>query len=95
MAQVDRATGADVDHLLKWATAGWEELTDVEREIDGWDLVDQLVFLEEWPLEEERLRRLADLAQTGSLTGDQCARYEDLLRLVARQRPIIERLLRS
>jgi hypothetical protein len=95
VAQVDRATRHDVDHLLKWSTVAWQELTEVEREIDGWDLIDQLVFLEEWPLEEERLRRLADLAQTGSLTGDQCARYEELLRLVARQRPIIERLLRS
>jgi hypothetical protein len=22
----------DVDHLLKWAVGGWEELTEVERE---------------------------------------------------------------
>jgi hypothetical protein len=68
MVQVDRATRADIDHLLKWAVASWEELTEVEREIDTWDLIDQIVFIEEWPLEEERLRRLAKHAQANDLT---------------------------
>jgi hypothetical protein len=95
MVQVDRATRADIDHLLKWAVAGWEELTEVEREIDAWDLIDQIVFIEEWPLEEERLRRLAKHAQANDLTEAQRVRYENLLKLVERQRPIIERLLRT
>ena len=71
MAQVDRATRADVDHLLKWAIAAWEELAEVEREIDSWDLIQQIVYIEEWPLEEERLRRLAEHARAGDLTETQ------------------------
>ena len=92
MAQADRATRADVDHLLNWAVSGWEGLTEIECEIDSWDLIDQIVFIEEWPLEEERVRRLASLAQMGAFTDSQRARYEALLMLVARQRPIINRL---
>jgi hypothetical protein len=53
------------------------------------------VFFEEWPLEEERLKRLARHAQAGDLTEAQCERYQDLLKLVEERRPIIERLLRS
>ncbi len=43
----DRAARANVDHHLKWAFASWEELPWVEREIDSWDLIAQLVFTEE------------------------------------------------
>jgi hypothetical protein len=92
VAHVDRATHVDIDHLLDRAIAGWEELTEAEQEIDGWDLIDQIVFIEEWPLEEERLRRLARHAQADDLTGEQRLRYEELLCLVERQRPIIDRL---
>jgi hypothetical protein len=95
VVQVDRATRADIDHLLKWAVAAWEGLTEVEQEIDSWDLIDQIVFIEEWPLEEERLRRLAEHARANGMTEAQRIRYEDLLRLVERQRPIIERLRRT
>jgi predicted NUDIX family NTP pyrophosphohydrolase len=96
VAQVDRLTvEEDVNHLLAWAIAAWEELPEVEREIDTWDLEDQIVFIEEWPLEERRLRELAEYAQAGALTTGQRARYERLLKLVEERRPIIERLLRS
>jgi hypothetical protein len=95
VAQVGSAVRSDIDRLLARAAAGWEELTEVEREIDSWDLMDQLVFIEEWPLEEERLRRLAAYAQAGELTEEQRACYERLLELVERQRPIIERLQRT
>jgi predicted NUDIX family NTP pyrophosphohydrolase len=92
VAQVRRHHDYELDLLLDRAIAAWQELTDVEREIDGWDLVDQLVFIEEWPLEEERLRRLADLDRADAFTKSQRRHYERLLRLVERQRPIIDRL---
>lgn len=95
MAQVDRATRADVDHLLKWATAAWKELPEVEREIDSWDLLAQLVFTEEWPIEEDRLLRLAQLARSGEFTETQHARYRELLSLVERNRPVLERIMQG
>lgn len=60
MAQVDRATRADVDHLLKWATAAWKELPEVEREIDSWDLLAQLVFTEAQRARYRELLKLVD-----------------------------------
>ena len=95
MAQVRQATEADVDHVLGRAVAAWEALPDVEREIDGWDLIDQIVFLEEWPIEEDRLLWLAEHVRAGDFTEAQSTRYRDLLKVVDRHRPIIERLMRS
>jgi predicted NUDIX family NTP pyrophosphohydrolase len=92
VAQVRRHHDYELDLQLDRAIAAWQELAEVEHEIDGWDLVDQLVFIEEWPLEEERLRRLAESDRTGAFTKSQRGLYERLLRLVASQRPIIDRL---
>ena len=95
MAQVDRATRAHVDHLLKWAFGAWESLPTVEQEIDTWDLLDQLVLTEEWQIQEDRLCRLAELARAGDFTETQRLRYQELLNLVERNRPIIERIMRG
>lgn len=95
MAQVDRATHADVDWLLERAFASWEELPWVEREIDSWDLIAQLVFTEEWQIQEDRLSRLAQCVQSNDFTDAQRVRYEKLLMLVEQHRPIIERIMRG
>jgi hypothetical protein len=75
--------------------SAWEELPAVEREIDSWRLEDQIVFLEEWPLEEERLRRLMEIERAGAFSPGQRRLYQRLLRLVEQRRPIIERLLKT
>jgi hypothetical protein len=93
VAQVDRSTHNDVDHLLERAFGAWQSLADVEREIDTWDLRDQLVFVEEWPLEEMRLQRLAAYARDGALDTAQRAQYLRLLALVKRNRPVAKRLV--
>jgi hypothetical protein len=95
MAQVSHPTQADLDHDLERAMSAWSGLVEVEQEIDGWDLIDQIVYLQEWQIQEDRLRRLAAHAEAGALSEEQCVRYRGLLRLVAVRRPIIERLLRS
>jgi hypothetical protein len=95
VTQVDRATHADVGWLLERAFASWEELPWVEREIDSWDLIAQLVFTEEWQIQEDLLSRLAELVRTGDFSKAQCARYQELLKLVERHRPIIERIMRG
>ena len=95
MAQVDRVTRANVDHLLKWAFAAWESLPTVEQEIDTWDLLDQLVFTEEWPIQEDRLLRLSQLAQSREFTEEQSARYRELLSLVEQNRPVLDRIMQG
>lgn len=95
MAYVDRAAPADLDHLLDRAFAAWEGLAEVECEIESWDPEDQIAFVEEWPLEDERLQRLAKYAGEGLLSERQYVRYQLLLKLVERSRPIAERLTRT
>ena len=95
MAQVGHATHADIDHLLERASAAWDGLAEVEQEIDSWDLIDQIVYIEEWPIQEDRLKRLAEHARAGGFTEAQRLRYQVLLRLVEEHRPIIERIMRS
>jgi hypothetical protein len=95
MAQVAQGTHRQIEHLLARAFAEWEEVPAVETEIDGWDLLDQIVYVEEWTLAEERLLRLERFAAEGALTDAQAVRYNDLKRLVAQNRPIIERLRAS
>ena len=96
MAKVTRRTvGEDVDRLLEMGLYHWTRLPEVEREIGGWPLIDQLDFVVELPLEETRLDRLRAHAERGEMAEGQRARYEELLRLVDANRPIAERLGRS
>lgn len=95
MAQVSEAIQAHIDLMLDIATSQWQSLPEVESEIDSWDLLDQLVFIEEWPLEEMRLEQLERHARDGNLLPEQAARYEALKQLVALHRPIIQRLQNS
>ena len=95
MAQVSPATRTDVDHLLERAASAWDGLLEVDREIDTWDWIDQIVYLEEWQIQEDRLSRLAEHARAGDFDDEQARRYRALQQLVAERRPILERLLRS
>jgi len=96
MAQQVASTIHDrINRLLDLSIARWDSLPEVEAEIDGWDLLEQIDFVEEWTLEEERLKRLEGFAAAGLLTPDQDARYEQLKRLVTQNRPIIARLRAS
>lgn len=67
----------------------------MESEIDSWDLVDQLTYIEGWPPQEQQLKRLEWYAREGHMTGEQLARFEDLKKVVARNRPIIRALRES
>ena len=95
MAQVRPTVEQQVDWMLERSLAAWRGLPEVEAEIDGWDQIDQIVFIEEWPIEEDRLTTLAQCASQGTLTPDQMARYDELKRVVERNRPIIRRLQES
>ncbi len=92
MAQVAQTAQQRIDHLLESAFSEWGELPEIEAAIDRWDQLEQMTFIEEWALAEERLKRLARCAATDTLSHEQQARYNALLRVVAWNRPIIERL---
>ena len=95
MAQVTEAISRRVEVLLARSSEAWRRLPRVEVEIAGWDLLDRIDFVEEWPIEEQRLNELERYAEAGVLTPEQSDRYAELKRLVERNRPIIHRLRRS
>ena len=95
MVDVSPAVEQRIDRMLDRLLSRWRRLPEVEAEIDGWDLVDQVDFVEEWPTEEHRLAELERLIDQGTLTPSQLARYEELRRLIEQNRPIIRRLQES
>jgi len=95
MAQVVRTVHKRIDRILSILEEQWGRLPEVETEIDEWDLIDQIVFIEEWPLEEQRLDQMQVYAAEGALTEEQMARYEELKRVVTQNRSIIRRLQNS
>jgi type II secretory pathway component GspD/PulD (secretin) len=50
-------------------------------------------FLNEWSLEEDNLSMLREREARAELTREQQARYEQVLEIVTRNRPIIARLM--
>ena len=95
MVDVSAAIEQRIDRVLDRLLFRWRRLPEVEAEIDQWDLVDQLDFVEEWPTEENRLADLERLVAQGALTPNQLARYEELQRVIEQNRPIIRRLQES
>ncbi|HLH23968.1 MAG TPA: hypothetical protein VK066_15705 [Chloroflexota bacterium] len=97
MAQVakDSEVREWIDDYLDYLFAEWEAIPEVAAEWDEWQDHEQLDFVVEWPIREDRLRELQQWAEQGLLAPQQQARYERLLALVARQRPTLEKLLRD
>jgi hypothetical protein len=93
VAQVAGEVGARADHFLDYLSREWEAVPDYVAEFGTWDDVQQLAFVHEWDIRESGLRTLRDFAEQGLLAPAQRDRYDQLLELVARHRPAIERLL--
>lgn len=97
MAQVaqDPQLRHRVEDYLAYLIREWEDLPNVAEEWDSWEDHEQLDFVVEWPICEDRLHQLGRWAEQGLLTTVQRARYDQLSRLVAKHRPMLERLLRD
>ena len=95
MAHVADRVHRHVELLLAHATDQWQRFPEVEREMDQWDLIDQIVSIEARPLEEQYLKMLAQYAAEGAVTPDQLVQFEELNRIVEQNRPIIRRLQES
>ena len=91
MARVRSA--ADIDYLLDYLLRHWSSIPQVEQEWPTWDPIDQEVFHLEWAIKEDRLAQLGQYLEAGALTPPQLARFEDLKRLIAQNRSVLERLL--
>jgi hypothetical protein len=92
MAQVATGVSERIELVLNISLEAWKGLPEAEATIDEWDLIDQIVYIEEWPLEEERLRELAEYRAEGAMSLEQKRRHDELLSVVEQNRPIIRRL---
>jgi hypothetical protein len=95
MAQVGSGIEHHVELLLSHLVDVWRRLPGIAAEIDQWDQIEQITFIEEWPLEEQRLQRLEQYVAEGALTLDPLARYGDLERIIAKNRPVLQQLLKG
>ncbi len=97
MAQVARDADlrATIDHYLTYLAATWESVPLEAQEWHEWDEDSRLVYELNWAVPEDRLHSLRQWADQGMLTPAERARYDQLLRLVERYRPLLDELLRE
>jgi hypothetical protein len=95
MAQVATVAEDRLDYLLDYLTDAWQELPRIVTEIDDWDLLEQLDYVEEWGAKDSLAHKLEELLDTPSANDAQRARYADLQRLISRNRPILDSLRAS
>ena len=95
MVQVaqDAELRATIAHYLTYFTATWESVPFEAREWQEWDEDSRLVYELNWAVPEDRLHSLKRWAEQGLLTPTVRARYDRLLRLVERYRPLLDELL--
>lgn len=82
-----------IEDYLAYLFDVMDELPEIDEGWDSWDDIDQLDFVFEWDIKRDRLFQLEQWYAQGLLTGGQVKRYRQLLDLMERRRPIIERLL--
>ena len=87
-------TSTDIDrYFFDTLFREWGRLPRIEAEWASWEEPDRLVFVLEWPMQEDRLQIVEGWAAEGALTPEQLVRLERLRTLVREHRPIVERLL--
>lgn len=92
MAQVTSSVQEHIEIVLSHLLHAWRYLPVAVKEINEWDIVDQIIYVEEWSPDEQLLVILHQYDQDGALTADQSARYQELLTLVEKNRPLLDDL---
>lgn len=88
-AEVQEAIADYLDYLL----GAWRGIPELAAEWPEWDEHSRFVFAFDWDVPEDRLCQLAKWAAQDLLTPAQRAHYDELLRLVEQNRPILNDLL--
>ncbi len=81
-----------IDPYLDYLYREWRSIPERVREWQEWEEHDKLDFVVEWPLREDYLHQLRRWREQGILSPAQCARYDELLEVVAQYRPVVEQL---
>ncbi len=85
-----------IDYHLDYQFQAWESVPEYVEWWSGMDASQKEAFHLEWVgITESRLGDLQRWAGLKEFTTAQYARYEELLKLVARHRPLVDRLLQN
>ncbi len=97
MAQVAHPTELqpDIDYHLDYQFRAWRSIPEYAEWWTDMDGIEKEVFHLEWmDITEYRLSELQRWAKQGMLTPEQRVRYDDLTKLVAQHRPVVDAMLR-
>lgn len=92
VAPISDVSGS-IESYLKYLTLVMDDLVEVDAEWDSWTDLQQLDFVIEWDIKRDRLSQLANWYEQGLLAPSQQDRYLQLLKVLDRDRPILDRLL--
>ena len=95
MFGITQRTVRDFESDLGIALWEWEKIPRFERRWSEWPEHEKRSLAAEWPLEDQRLDRLAAYVDRYPLTTEQNEKYQRLLQMVEVNRPIVRRLIRS
>ncbi len=95
MAQVVTDIQQTIDQWLEYLTEAWEGLPQAAEDINRWDLIEQIDYVEEWTPKVDLATQLRRLIASPQATDEQRARYRRLGRLMRENRPILDRLRAS
>ena len=84
--KVKKPAAADVDHFLDVALRNWQ----MTARLDELDPVFVEGFLADWPVVEDLMAKLARWAREGVMSSAQCRTYDEVRRLEAEHRTVIE-----
>lgn len=94
MAQVARVAAPDIDYHLDFQFRAWGTIPEYAQWWAELDATQKEVFHLEWVgITESRLDRLRQWFEQGLLSTAQRDRYDKLLELVVRHRPVVQSLL--
>ena len=95
MAQLmhGRTLCEQIDTYLDYLQKTWAGIALDAEEWAEWDDDSRLIFELNWAVPEDHLAQLNEWARQGQITAEQRARYDQLLRLVAANRPLLNRML--
>ena len=78
---------------LEYLYSEWSDIPSLAQEWPHLTKSERRDFIVEWPIKEDRLFQLRKYVSADLCTPAQRGRYEQLLALIARHRPLLEQLL--
>jgi hypothetical protein len=95
MAEVARDVHTTIDRYLDHLRAEWAAVREIAKTWSQLHQRERADFILDWPIVEDRLLELREYADAQLLTPSQQSRYDELLDLVAKNRPLLEVLLQE